>query len=166
MWLHRSGAVIPNGSHTLAFTDRPFRLLSVEGQRWVDGRLLEASAYQALVIFPAVIPQDKSSTSGGDGFSHTDTQRWLVPIGGRPANDQSFEEKELTINYDALWQTIALENRIYHLKRGNLFVIRFDQNWQKSVTQLNLIMNGSADDQEVIDAFKSVLKDDQAVRQL
>jgi len=166
MWLHHSGAVIPNGSRTLVFTDRPFRLLSVQGQRWVDGRLLEASAYHVLVIFPVVIPKDASSSSGGDRFSHTDIQRWLVQTGGRSANAQSFEEKELTVNYDALWQTVALGNRTYHLKQGNLFVIRFDQNWQSAVTQLNVTMNGATDHQEEIDAFKSTLKDDPMVRQL
>jgi hypothetical protein len=166
MWLHHSGAVIPNGSHSLVFTDKPFRLLSVNGQRWVDGKLLEASAYHVLVIFPAVIPQDMSSSSGGDRFSHTATQKWLVPTGGRSANVQSFEGKELTINYDALWQTVALDNRTYHLKQGNLFVVRFDQNWQLTVTQLNVTMNAATDDQEEIDAFKSALKDDPMVRQL
>lgn len=166
MWLHHSGVVIPNGSHTLVFNDRPFRLLSVEGQRWVDGRMLEASAYHVLVIFPGVIPQDRSSSTGGNGFSQTDTQRWLLQTGGRHTNAQSFEEKELTINYDALWQTVALENRTYHLKQGNLFVIRFDQNWQSAVTQLNVTMNAAADYQQEIDAFKSALKDDPMVRQL
>jgi len=166
MWLHHSGAVIPNESRTLVFTDRPFRVLSVEGQRWVDGRLLEASAYHVLVIFPVVIPQDRGSSSGGDSFSHTHIQKWLVSTGGRAANAQSFEEKGLTINYDAFWQTVALENRTYHLKQGNLFVIRFDQNWQSAVTQLNVTMNEASDYQEEIDAFKSALKDDQMVRQL
>jgi hypothetical protein len=138
----------------------------VEGQRWVDGRMLEASAYHVLVIFPGVILQDRSSSTGGNGFSQTDTQRWLLQTGGRHTNAQSFEEKELTINYDALWQTVALENRTYHLKQGNLFVIRFDQNWQSAVTQLNVTMNAAADYQQEIDAFKSALKDDPMVRQL
>jgi len=173
MWLHRSGAVIPNGSRTLVFTDRPFRVLSAQGQRWVDGRLLEASAYHVLVIFPVVIPKDAGSSSGGDGFSQTQIQKWMVPTGGRPADAQSFEVKmlsfevkELTISYDALWQTVALQNRTYHLKQGNLFIVRFDQNWQSAVTQVNVTMNGAADYQEEIDAFKSALKDDQMVRQL
>jgi len=97
----------------------------------------------------------------------------MVPTGGRPANAQSFEVKvlsfevkELTISYDALWQTVVVQNRTYHLKQGNLFIVRFDQNWQSAVTQLNVTMNGASDYQQEIDAFKSVLKDDQMVRQL
>jgi hypothetical protein len=166
MWVRHSGAVIPNGSRTLVFTDKPFRILSVEGQRWVDGRLLEASAYHALVIFPIVIPKDDYSSSGGDGFTHTDLQSWLVPIGERSANGQTFEKKELAITYDSLWQTITLHSRTYHLTQGNLFVIRFDQNWQPAVSQLNVTINTDADHDEEVRAFKTALKDDALVQQL
>lgn len=164
--IRHSGAVIPQGSGTLVFTNKPFRLLKVTGDRWVDGRPLKGTAYHVLVIFPVVIPEDKSSSSGGDGFSHYDVQKWLVPTGGGSADSQSFAEKELAINYDAVWLTIAVGGRTYHLAQGNLFIIRFDQNWQSAVTQLNLTMNTDSSYQEEIDAFKSALKDDPMVRQL
>jgi hypothetical protein len=166
MWVRHSGAVIPNGSHTEVYTAQPFRILSVKGQRWVDGRLLEAAAYHALVIFPIVIPKDDYSSSGGDGFTHTDIQEWLVPIGEPSANGQTFEKKELAITYDSLWQTITLHSRTYHLTRGNLFVIRFDQNWQPAVNQLNVTVNSDADHDEEVRAFKAALKDDALVQQL
>jgi hypothetical protein len=48
---------------------------------------------------------------------------------------------------------------------GNLFVIRYDQNWQPAVTQLDATLNKAGTEEEV-NAFKSVLKDDKIVQQL
>jgi hypothetical protein len=45
------------------------------------------------------------------------------------------------------------------------FVIRYDQNWQPAVTQLNATLNNAGMEEEV-NAFKSVLKDDKIVQQL
>ena len=166
MWVRHSGAVIPNGSHSLRYADKPFRILSVKGQRWVDGRLLEASAYHALVIFPAIVPEDGFSSSGGDGFTQTDINKWWIPTGGSSVNSKSFDLAELAIAYNSVWQTVTLDSRTYQLTKGNLFVIRFDRNGQKELNQLNIILNTDADLNEEINAFKAALKNDQTVQQL
>ncbi len=193
MWIRHSGAVIPNGSSEQVYTDKPFRILSVTGQRWVGGRLLEASAYHALVIFPTVIPKDHDSSSegknaftqtdinkwsvpftddhggsraGGDGFTHTDINQWWVPTPGRSADSQGFDLRELEITYDALWQTITLNAHTYHLAKGNLFVIRFDRSSSPAVTQLNVTLNTRAEVDEQVNAFKAALKDDPSIQQL
>ena len=166
MWVRHSGAVIPNGSHTEVYTAKPFRILSVKGQRWVDGRLLEASAYHALVIFPIVIPKDDYSSSGGDGFTHTDIQEWLVPIGEPSANGQTFEKRAGQLPMTHCGKRSHSSLSTYHLTRGNLFVIRFDQNWQPAVNQLNVTVNSDADHDEEVRAFKAALKDDALVQQL
>jgi hypothetical protein len=164
-WVRYTGAVIPNGSSTHRYSDKPFTILSVTGERWATGgRLENASAYHALVIFPIVMPEAYDGVSGGDGFTHTDIRKWRLPKGERPSADVT-EEKALAIVYDAVWQTITVDSRTYQLAKGNLFVIRYDQNWQPAVTQLNATLNNAGMEEEV-NAFKSVLKDDKIVQQL
>jgi hypothetical protein len=164
-WVHYTGAVIPNGSSTHRYTDQPLTILSVTGERWATGdRLEDASAYHALVIFPIVMPEAYDGASGGDGLTHTDIQKWRIPKGERPGEDGT-QEKDLAIVYDAVWQTITVGSRTYHLANGNLFVIRYDQNWQPAVTQLDATLNKTGTEAEV-SAFKSVLKDEKIVQQL
>jgi hypothetical protein len=92
--------------------------------------LEDASAYHALVIFPIVMPKDYIEIGGGYGFTYTDIHKWEVPTGPRPDSDT--QEREVALSYDSVWQTITFDSRTYHLANGNLFVIRYDQNWQPS----------------------------------
>ena len=103
------------------------------------------------------MPDEFDPSSGGDDFTHTDIHRWLVPTSQRPG-DVSAEEKRMTLVYDAIWQTITFDSRTYHLANGNLFVIRYDQNWHPAGTQLNGTMNKTGSEED-INAFKSALKD-------
>jgi hypothetical protein len=163
-WLRHSGAVIPGGSTTMRYTDKPCTILSVTGERWVpNGRLEDAAAYHALVVFPIVMPSADYSLSGGDGFTHTDIQKWRAPNVEGMVSD--LDGADLAVVYDALWQTITVESKTYHLANGNLFVIRYDQNWRPTVTQLNQTLNQRELDSEV-KAFKSLLPDDKLVQQL
>jgi hypothetical protein len=161
-WLRLSGAVIPNGSRTESYTDKPIRILSAEGQRWLTGdRLEDASVYHALVILPSVPVSNSRSSSGNDGYSQRLVEKWLMP---------GNEEKGIEINYDAMRQTITVDARTYSLRNGNLFVIRFDENWKPNVRQLSQIINERSNDVEeskiLIDAFKSALPEDEMIQQL
>lgn len=163
-WLRHTGAVIPGGSHTQSYTDKPCTILSVIGERWApDGRLEDAAAYHALVVFPMIMPSTNEWVSGGDGLTHTDIQKWRAPNVAGMASDLA--GTDLAIVYDALWQTITVESKTYRLANGNLFVIRYDQNWRPTVTQLNQTVNQRGIDSEV-KAFKSLLPDDKLVQQL
>jgi hypothetical protein len=160
-WLHLSGSVIPNASRTESYTDKPIRILSVEGQRWVTWNKPEdASAYHALVVLPSVPISDSGGLSENDDYGDRLVKRWLV---------RGNEEKELEITYDAIWQTITVDSRTYPLKKGNLFVIHFDENWKPQVTQLSITINGgdTVEEREKLkDAFKSALPEDKIVQQL
>jgi hypothetical protein len=79
--------------------------------------------------------------------------------------DDLTEERQVALSYDAVWQTITFDSRTYHLSNGNLFVIRYDQKWQPTVTQLNATMNKPGPAEE-IHAFKSALSFDDIVQQL
>lgn len=161
-WLRLSGAVIPNGSRTESYTDKPIRILSAEGQRWLAGdRLEDASAYHALVILPSVPISNLGGSSGNDGYHHRLVEKWLM---------RGNEEKTIEINYDAMWQTITVDSRTYSLRNGNLFVIRFDENWKPGVTQLRRIINERSIKVEemkiLMDAFKTALPEDEMIQQL
>ena len=75
-------------------------------------------------------------------------------------------EEELAISYDALRQTITVGSETYHLAKGNLFVVRLDENWHPEITQLEMTNNKDIGVEEVISAFKSALRQDRIVQQL
>jgi len=159
-----SGAVMPNSSRTEIYSDKPLRILSISGPHWATWDNQEdASAYHALVVLPVVVPEDSGSVSGGDGFTHRKIEMWHAS-NGQPTSDTT--ARELEINYDAIWRTITVDSHTYHLAKGNLFVVRFDQNWHPEVTQLNATFNKVADVKEVINVFKSVMSDDKILKQL
>ena len=164
-WLRLSGAVITNGTSTHSYTDMPVRILSAKGQRWTSWNKLEdASAYHALVLLPPATLSDSGSISSGDRFTHTNIRRWLVQK-SQP-DDCRTDEKELEIVYNAVSQTIAVDSRTYYLANGNLFVIRFDKSWQPKVTQLNATIDQDVEIIKLIDTFKYMLREDEAVQKL
>jgi hypothetical protein len=160
-WLRVSGAVIPNASRTHTYTDKPIRMLSVEGQRWATWDKMEnASAYHALVLLSSVPVSNSGYLSENDGYSHRSVERWLM---------QGDEEREIEIAYDAIWQTVTVGARTYSLRDGNLFVIRFDANREPQVTQLSTTINRGATAEgleKLINVFKSALPEDKTVQQL
>lgn len=164
-WLRYTGAVMPNGSRTDSFTDRGVLILSAPGERWVTwDRKEDASAYYALVILPSADVENYGYVSGGDGFTHTDIERWIAR--NYRAGSYQVEERELKIEYDAMWQNISVDSRTYSLSRGNLFVIRYDADLQPAVTQFGVTINRVASHEDIINAFKSVLPGDRLVQQL
>ena len=162
VWLHWSGGVIANAVRAHGYTDKPFRVISVTGQRWARWDNLEgASAYHALVVLPQTVPDDRASISRADGFTHTAVERWQPSKDNGPA-----EERELAVKYDAVWQTITIDSHPYNLANGNLFVIKLDENWHPKVTQLMFSLKEDQGVDAVIGAFKFVLREDKIVQQL
>lgn len=159
--LRLTGAVMPDSTQTHTYTDKPVMALSVGGERWRTwGETERASAYHALIIPPPVPFSDGGHVTGGDGFTHTYIQKWLV----RTSPQGIYEEKKLEVIYDAVRRTITLGPRTYSLANGNLFVILFDESWQPGVTQLDVSINEevTAD----LDFFKSLLRGDATIQRL
>lgn len=156
-----TGAVMPNSTHTHTYADKPVRTLSVGGERWRTwGETEGASAYHALVILPPVPFGDGVGASGGDGFTYTNVETWLVRTGPQGI----YEEKKLEATYDALRRAVTLGSRTYSLADGNVFVIRFDESWQPGVTQLNVSI--TEDVAVDLDGFKSLLRGDETIQKL
>jgi hypothetical protein len=163
-WLYASGAVIPHGSTTTSFNTYPnIKLLSVEGERWTsENKTTRASAYYALVILPQVSLRENGSVSGGDGKTQISTLKWLRESNSA-GNYQSTKERDLAVTYDAIFQTMRIDTESYSLSKGNLFVIRLDEEWQLQVTQLNTIVSGD-DEFEARKYFKGAVPDEEAVQ--
>ena len=165
-WIQMTGAVIPYSSRTLNYAEHHNVLLSVGGDRWVSMYQKEkATAYHALVIPPQVELRADGGASGNDGVSGTDTLRWLClkEVGG---NSQWAEPKSLTIVYDALTQRISVGSETYRLAKGNIFVVRLDDEWRPHVTQIGEIFDKSDERDEVVAILKRALPDDEAVTKL
>lgn len=160
-WLRYSGAVIVNGKHTHTYTDKPFRFLTITGERWNNqGELKPASAYHALIVFPSASIENLFGTSSSNGLSRLDTGSWLVKK--NRYNDEQ-ETKEIAIKYDALRQTVTLESKTYSLSNGNLFVIRFDRTQQTEVIQFDAIVKARVDVDMLENLYKSLLPDDNVI---
>src|SRR6266480_2169720 len=144
-WLHFSGAVMPSGSHTMRYEGKPVRYLSVSGDRWSTWEKLERGyAYHALVLFPQSPVTDGAWSSVSNGMTQTDIERWLVTT-VHSANVSSSEQMELSVNYNAIWQTIKVNSETYHLTNGNMFVITFNgSGGHPAVRQLDLRINPEA----------------------
>ncbi|HKE57812.1 MAG TPA: hypothetical protein VKB46_13960 [Pyrinomonadaceae bacterium] len=159
-WVRYSGAVVPTGTYALTFSDKPARLLSVQGQRHIPPHTVEdAAAYYALVLFPQGRLEEVDGFSSSDGLRYLDVKHWQLWKGN------AFDGTDLRIAYDAVWQTVQVDSQKYDLKKGNLFVIRYSENLTPVVTQLDAIINNKAD-YEVTKAFKSRLQDDSLVQSL
>jgi hypothetical protein len=162
-WIYMSGAVSPHSSSTHRSTNHHNLLLSVGGDRWVSINTQEkATAYHALVIPPPVELRDDGSTSSSNGIYDTETLKWLC-LRDTSDSNQAAEAKSLTIAYHAITQGVTIGSDTYRLAKGNLFVVRLDEEWRPHVTQIKAILD-KAEFDEVIGLFKRVLPDDEVIK--
>ena len=134
--MYMSGAVVPEGSRTHTTVGLDSLWLSVEGRRWVTSDTQErAAAYYALVVPPRVALRTDGSDSSNDGVTHTDTLKWVEERdaggGGRAETGRT-----LTLFYHAVKGELTVGADTYDLSRGNLFVVKLDDEWRPHVTQL------------------------------
>lgn len=157
-WIYMSGAVSPYRSSTHGYAEHHNLLLSVGGDRWVSrDEKEEATAYHALVIPPQIELREDGSVSSSDGISDTETLKWLC-LREPSDNYQRAESKSLTVVYHALTQKVSIGSDTYRLAKGNLFVVRLDEEWRPHVTQIEVILDKAKSD-EVIEFLKRVLPD-------
>lgn len=134
--VYLSGSVVPEGSRTLTSAGHDSLWVSVEGRRWATSdRQESAAAYYALVIPPPGRVRSDGSVTRSDGFSHSHTLKWASETdlgGGAVARTGG----SLTISYDAVGGDVTFGPDAYALSKGNLFVVRLDEEWRPRVTQL------------------------------
>lgn len=163
-WMRLTGAVIPGGTHTHRYVDRPIRIMSVTGERWAAwDRLEKARAYHALIILPEILRGDHYRQSSNSHFAYKNIERWKS--GSKYAGHES-EAGQLEMSYDPVLHTVTIASQTYFLPRGNLFVVRYDENWRPEVTQLGVVIYGDTLEDKVVDAFKSAFPGDEAIQKL
>ena len=134
--MYMTGSVIPDGSRTLVSSEHNRVWLSGVGRRWVTrDRQEEAAAYYALVVPPRGRVRADGSASANDGFSQTDTLKWVAE---RDLGGGALEQAggSLTVRYDAVGRDVTIGPDTYSLSKGNVFVIRLDEGWRPHVTQV------------------------------
>jgi hypothetical protein len=117
-------------------------------QQPVNENSKEIPLYYALVIYPngRII-----GGAGGGTWSFEPISRngitWAI------AENSYKPEKELLVEYNVIDYTISVQNKVYQLKRGNLFIIKFDEDWKLQVTQLKDFVKEPVSDQTILSIF-------------
>ena len=165
-WIYLSSAVTPNSTGTTSFANEGKVLLSVGGERWASWYSQEqATAFHALVIPPWGAFRKDGGSSGGDDFTHKVTLEWLRTR-DRVGAHEGAEAGSFTIVYHALTQSVSVGTDTYRLAKGNIFVVRLDDEWQPHVTQVEAVLDKPAELVDVVEFFKHVLPDDEEVKKL
>jgi hypothetical protein len=154
--MRQSHAVIATGLHTESYLDKSQRMVSVTGYRWVkQDTQQDAAAYHALILLPSIPFADGNCKSTADETSHQDHLSWLF----RHGSEESFSTTELEFDakYDELSQTLTVEDQVYSLAEGNLFVVRLEENQRAQVTQLKVTNYDLPGSHTIREAFDTAL---------
>ena len=158
-WQFTPGILVPYGSgeHALKPTGS---LVYVEAARRISPAKLEQgfSVYHALIFAP-----EANCGSSSDGKGPISIQRpfWKCKDIGR---GEDFIP--LTISYDAAHRTLRVNSQSFDVSRGNLFVIRLDDNWNATANQLPVILSRTLEPKDVLHAFKLAVPHDQLIQSL
>ena len=159
-WQFTPGILVPYGSGGHAL--KPVgQFLSLEGSRRISPAKLEDgfSIYHALIFSPEA--NCGSSVAINQGQISIARPFWKCKDIGR-----SEDFIPLTISYDAVHRTLTINSQSFDVSRGNLFVIRLDDNWNATASQLSVIVSRSMEPKSVLHAFKLALPHDRLVQSL
>jgi hypothetical protein len=76
------------------------------------------------------------------------------------------EEHSLEIRYHSLDNNVTVGKETFNLSGGNLFVIRLDENWTPTVSQVSGRLTERATPDKVLKFFKSILRHDEIIQRL
>jgi hypothetical protein len=158
-WQFTPGILVPYGwgGHAL----KPVgEFMSLEGSRRISPAKLEDgySIYHALVF----APQANCGTHVATNEGAISTAR---PFEKCKDAAQS-KDYPLTLSYDAVHRTLTINSQSFDVSRGNLFVIRVDDNWDATANQLPVILSRTLEPKNVLHAFKLALPHDRLVQSL
>ena len=154
-----------SGTRADTLKGAPVTLLTVNGsQRLSKTNVKRSSVYHALIFHP-----DSRVLSLGGGFSNdgqlsTVTISWTIQK--TPNDFRNTEEKELKITNHVVNQMITVGPDEFSLTKGNLFIIRLNENWLPASTQIIQQLTESVDRKTVLDTFKTSTPDDEVIQKL
>lgn len=158
-----TGAVMPNhtSASRLGIRER-VDIHSIGGDRRV---LWGASEHAAALHLLVVLPAKKATLiDHPPGSADSPVER---TIGGTYRLDDGAHRGAVVraeATYDLFRRTATIGGARYRLSRGNLFVVRVDENLHPVVTQLDQSFGGMDDQRALLRAFRSGSRSDPQVR--
>jgi hypothetical protein len=164
-WMRHTGSVAPHGLTRGSFQGKPGSMITVVGHtpRAYDTTREPpfVGAYHVLVMFSAdsltTREEDWSVTTGP--VRQDINEAWDVWSNGRAVRH------DLSTHYDGFLRIARIGERQYSLKRGNLFVVRYDSQDRMSVQQLSHTYRAD-DTGEALTTIQRLLPGDAAVQDL
>jgi hypothetical protein len=155
----RVDGVFAEGGGSLDYAGTPATLLSVTGHRSGGDTHGTVALYHVLVTFPGDSATSVTFTAGSSYFRPVASQVWRVWNGGGAA------VVSLDTWYDPLLRRVHVAGTSFPIRRGNLFVARYDRYGRAHVRQLprNVSQINSL---EVTRTFQDLLPGDPLVRGL
>ncbi|HEX6750359.1 MAG TPA: hypothetical protein VF092_23905 [Longimicrobium sp.] len=159
--MRMNGAVVPDGTSNMEYGGKPARMLSVIGHhadRPSDPP--NAAAYHVLVIFPADSVRNVERVSTVGDVAYALTNEWELFSGGRKTVQRTFAS-----DYDPLRKRVHIGGRRFALSRGNMFVVRYDEQGRQTVTQLRRTLF-NAHPLDVSRAYQALVPGDPVIQDL
>ncbi|MCA1579524.1 MAG: hypothetical protein LC794_19430 [Acidobacteria bacterium] len=153
------------GTRAESLNGAPVTLLTVKGSRRLSRTKIEtASVYHALIFHP-----DSRILSIGGGFLNegplaTVTITWTIQK--TPNDYKNTDKKELRIGNHAINKIVTLAGKSFSLSKGNLFIIKLNQDWVPESLQINEQLVQPVESKTVLDAFKSSSPGDEVIQRL
>jgi hypothetical protein len=165
-WQFQPGILLTSGDHLHTFEDGCGEVVSINGWRRVSRvKLDDVSIYHVLILHPKGPLIGQGSGFSDKGPASTENISWTVQM--NPPNDfKTGEKHSLAITYNAISDTVTVENNAFHLSKGNLFIVRMDKSWVPIVSQISAHFNKQGSPQRILKFFKSRLRHDETIQRL
>ena len=167
-WQKRAGLTLNAGSRMHGCKGNRALILVMSGKRKTDRATSPAlvSVYHALVFYPGgSVSGSGSGGRWGDDPVQSNVVIWTVP-NANGSFSRNTSDRKLEILNNEIDGTITIVGKTYHLNGGNMFIIRFGEDWSLTVTQLNDTFEEQATPQASLNQFKAIFKQDASIQAL
>ena len=165
-WQFRPGILLTSGDQSHTFKDGSGEILSLNGWRRVSrAKLDDISICHVIILRPS-----RPLISQGNSFSNknpisTEKLSWTIQL-NPPDDFKTGEEHSFKMSYDSPNNLVAMAGKAFDLSNGNLFVVRFGENWTVAAEQLSAHFTKRAKPQAVLNFFKLHLRRDKTIQRL
>jgi hypothetical protein len=163
-WQSNPDLVVTTGLRMHRFQDGNALLLTITGQRRLpESQFVDVPIYHVLLFHPEALITGSGNNIASDDPLSTAEVIWSLQQEVAAATGR---EKRLEMKYHAINKTLSVGANEFSLGRGNLFIICMNDNWIPVVTQIHYVMGEAIHEQKVLDYFKSVFPQNEAIQNL
>jgi hypothetical protein len=157
-WQNKIGLLrsTSDGASNLKFSNTVLKYLKGLRQPIKDNRQSEIPIYYALIFYPEGRLTGGATGKGNrsDNPIYSSGVTWTL---SEKTNKGEEIKKELLLTYNAIDETLRIEGKVYQLGKGNLLVIKMNNQWQPETVQLNVYLDKAIEEREVIMEFEKKL---------